>query len=642
MKARIIIPVWGAKYIKRLDSACLPALLASGNLPHLAQHYECELVIVTESALFDAVRELPGIKRAAAYATLRLVAVDDVLSFPAYYGLTITHALYRGFTDLGDAAKDVWCLFLNADFILADGSYRALVKQMQGGARCIFAPSYCTIEEDVWPELTRRTAAAGGVLPVPPREMAGMIFDHKHFSIRAKIINWKIYRIDRVDQFYYLVDNDTLVGRQLPIAVVAFRPERVPMEPVAFWDYGVVSEICPNGPMCVLGDSDDFLMLELRGRETMREQFSLGWMDPAEIARDLSIWTTKDQRDCGEFTLVLHRRDFPADYQQGVQALETYYRDVMRQVVSVPRDYRNHYIWSGMLELHNHWLRSRQALRRPDADSAKPVGASAQCPEIQLTSLPTLILGLGKGLMLAACGRGTSSISRKLFDSMREVYLRIFGRLPDVGPLHPHFVDVRPALDWIKRFAAGRKLRALGVWAIPGAPIAPFLDRWIEHVSSCRPNDILTDEGWADLKGQGPFDLCFVELSRDELLDFSRMHARLRTLVQKGGYIVVLYRTRGVEQVLERDFRLIANGMPECDFSELEIRGTKYSVYAQKLWETARKKAEAGGGINLMQLCIIAPTMLLLAAIGNRASSAADLGAFKQSCTSLLLKVKVV
>ena len=642
MKARIIIPVWGAKYIKRLDSACLPALLASGNLPHLAEHYECELVIVTESALFDSVRELPGIKRAAAHASLRLVAVDDVLSFPAYYGLTITHALYRGFTDLGDAAKDVWCLFLNADFILADGSYRALVKHMQSGARCIFSPSYCTIEEDVWPALTQRAATGGGVLSLPPREMAGMILNHKHFSIRAKIINWKMYRIDRVDQFYYLVDNDTLVGRQLPIAVVAFRPERVPMEPVAFWDYGVVSEICPNGPMCVLGDSDDFLMLELRGRETMREQFSLGWMNPAEIARDLSIWTTQDQRDCGEFTLVLHRSDLPADYQRGVQALETYYRDVMRQVAPVPRDYRNHYIWTGMLELHSNWLRSRRALSRPGVDDGKPAGASAQCPEIQSTSLPTLILGLGKGLMLAACGRGTSSISRKLFDSMREVYLRIFGRLPDVGPLHPHFVDVRPALDWIKRFAAGRKLRALGVWAIPGAPIAPFLDRWIEHVSSCRPNDILTDEGWADLKGQGRFDLCFVELSRDELLDFSRMHARLRTLVQKGGYIVVLYRTRGVEQVLERDFRLIANGMPECDFSELEIRGTKYSVYAQKLWETARKKAEAGGGINLMQLCIIAPTMLLLAAIGNRASHAADLGAFKQSCTSLLLKVKVV
>ena len=29
-KARIIIPVWGAKYVARLGSACLPALLAPG------------------------------------------------------------------------------------------------------------------------------------------------------------------------------------------------------------------------------------------------------------------------------------------------------------------------------------------------------------------------------------------------------------------------------------------------------------------------------------------------------------------------------------------------------------------------------------------------------------------------------------
>ena len=641
MKARIIIPVWGAKYIRRLDAACLPALLAAGNLPHLAQHYECELVIVTESALFDLVRELLGVKRAAAYASLRLVAIDDVLSFPAYYGLTITHALYRGFTDLGDGAKDVWCLFLNADFILADGSYRALVASMQSGARCIFAPSYCTIEEDVRPELNRRAAAAGGVLAVPPREMAGMILDHKHFTIRAKIINWKMYRIDRVDQFYYLADNDTLIGRQLPIAVVAFRPERVPAEPVAFWDYGVVSEICPSGPKCILGDSDDFLMLELRGRENMREQFSLGWMNPAEIARDLSVWTTKDQRDCGEFTLVLHRCDLPSDYQRGVQALETYYRDVLRQVAPVPRDYRNHYIWTGMLELHKNWLRSRHALT--DRESATEVQAetNGRTTQIHASSFPALLLSLGKGMVVAACGRETAGSSRKLFDSMREVYLRIFGRLPDVGPLHPHFVDVKPALEWIKNAAAGRKLRALSVWAIPGAPIAPFLDRWIEHVTSCRPNDILRDDGWAELQAQGPFDLCLLELNRDELIDFARMHARLRLMVKKAGYIVVLYRTRGVEQVLERDFRLIADGMPECDVSELEIRGTKYSVYAQKLWETARKKAETGGSINLMQLCLIAPVMVFCAAIGNREARTADPGVFKKSCTSLLLKVKV-
>ena len=76
-------------------------------------------------------------RAAQRFCSLRLVAIDDMLSHPSYYGLTITHAFYRGFTDLGDAAKHVWCLFLNTDFILADGSYRALVTRMLAGERCI-------------------------------------------------------------------------------------------------------------------------------------------------------------------------------------------------------------------------------------------------------------------------------------------------------------------------------------------------------------------------------------------------------------------------------------------------------------------------------------------------------------------------
>ena len=62
-RARIIIPVWGAKYLARLDTACLPAVLSPGNLPHLAEYFDCELVIVTQSSLFDTVRSLQACVR---------------------------------------------------------------------------------------------------------------------------------------------------------------------------------------------------------------------------------------------------------------------------------------------------------------------------------------------------------------------------------------------------------------------------------------------------------------------------------------------------------------------------------------------------------------------------------------------------
>ena len=634
MKARIIIPVWGDKYLQRMDAACLPALLAPGNLPHLAELFECELVIVTESKLFDTVRQLSGIQRAGKHAGLRLVSIDDKMSHPHYYGLTITHALFRGFSDLGDAAKDVWCLFLNADFILADGSYRSMVPKMLAGERCIFAPSYCAIEEDVFP-LLKAAVTESGVLSMAKRDMASLILDHKHFTIRAKIINWQMYRIDRVDQFYYHLDNDTLIGRQLPIAIVAFRPERVPPEPVAFWDYGIVAEICPTSPLCVLGDSDDFLMLELRGRDSMREQFRLGWMDPEEIANDLSRWTTKDQRDCGEFTLVLHRKDLPSNYQAGVEALEQYYRDIFRRVAPQPRDHRSHYIWTGVADLHDEWL-----LSRGENSISENAGKAAPAQQSSLFSRCTEFL---RELLKALMGRGSGNLSRKLFDFLRYAYLGLFGRYPEVGPLHPRFVDLRDVLKIMHSQAAnGATRNAISVWAMQGAAVAPYLSRWVQQVINCKPDDLMAPELPAELIAQAPFDLCYLELTRDELAKFAGIHARLRPLMRKGGEFVVLYRTQGAEHLAEREFRLIADGMPASDIGRLEIRGSLWSYMAQNLWDKGAQKAARGGLRDLIQLPFLGLAVLLCSVVGNRKASDRELGRFKKYCTSLQLKVTVV
>ena len=54
--ARLIIPLWGRVYADKLTSMTLPALLAPGNLPSLCAMFEVEVVIVTETKLFDLIR----------------------------------------------------------------------------------------------------------------------------------------------------------------------------------------------------------------------------------------------------------------------------------------------------------------------------------------------------------------------------------------------------------------------------------------------------------------------------------------------------------------------------------------------------------------------------------------------------------
>src|SRR3984893_113036 len=100
--ARLIIPLWGKAYADKLTSMTLPALLAPGNLPALCALFHVEVVIVTETKLFDIIRNSHAFQRLTLLCPATLTPIDDLMSnVPGDYGVVLTKALYRGFVDLG-------------------------------------------------------------------------------------------------------------------------------------------------------------------------------------------------------------------------------------------------------------------------------------------------------------------------------------------------------------------------------------------------------------------------------------------------------------------------------------------------------------------------------------------------------------
>jgi hypothetical protein len=602
-RARLIVPAWGERYARRLTDLTLPAALAPGNVPHLAANVTLEVVVLTERRLFDPIRSAESFRRLEKHCAVRLVAMDDLLSAPAYYGLTITWSLFRGFTDLGEAMTDTWLLFLNADFILADGSYRSLLPRLGGASRIVLAPSYCTVEEEVLPVLQQRLDHQAQVLAIPPREMAGLILDRLHHTVRAKTINRRMYRIERVDQLYYVVDRDTVVARQFPIAIVAMKPERVLTEPVAIWDYGTISEACPTSPLTVLADSDEWLMLELRGRSVASDQLELGWLDPSAIARDLSVWTTRDQRRCSEHTLVLHRRSLSVAVEDGKRALAEFYGRVMAEVRPEPVSHHRHPIWTRLRTLHEEW-------RAGDGAPAGPAAADRGVA-------PPSARPLGERLALM----------------IRRIYRVIFGRLPHVRPGHPYWIDIHPALALIERGARDTN-RAVAICSTPSAVLAPRLRDWFEEVRECRPEEIPVDD---------VVDFCFVELTREEVLHFRDLHHRLRRMLRRGGHIVVLYRTNGVEPLTARDNSFIMGALPASDVAVVWYRGGRVIAALQRRWDEAlaglRRRRYVGGARFVITALLSAPVTW----VANRAAQRrAGRGELPRGCTSVLMDVTVL
>ena len=255
LPTRVITYAWGATYVEELLNYTLPALLAPGNLPYVASQVSCEVILLTEEQFFEKVSRCPAVCRVREICPIRLLSLDDLIAAPDNkYGMALTYALHRGFRDLGPAMTDWWLIFLNADFLLADGSLKNLLPHLVRGERIVASPSYCVVKQDVLPELHKRLDKASSVLSIASREMAKLALRHRHNTIRGKTVNQKAFHIQYMEQFYWLVDEDTLLGHQMPVAIVGMRPQAYVAEPNAYWDHGLMKEFCPTAEVKVLGE----------------------------------------------------------------------------------------------------------------------------------------------------------------------------------------------------------------------------------------------------------------------------------------------------------------------------------------------------------------------------------------------------
>ncbi|MFL6975097.1 MAG: hypothetical protein ACJ8F2_24555, partial [Xanthobacteraceae bacterium] len=340
--ARLIIPLWGEVYAQKLVSITLPALLAPGNLPALTGLFDVELVLVTETRLFDRIRHAQSFQLVSKLCRTELVSLDDLITeLPGDYGVVLTYALFRGFSDLGARMTQTYLLFLNADFIICDGALRHVAKLMGQGKRVIHAPSFRVVLEDVWPQLQARVNPSTSVLSLAPREMVKLALANKHLTVKARTVNQRLCHQIWMDQFYWYVDENTLIGYQWPVALVAIKPERVVTEPVLVWDYGFIPEASPTADRHFIDDSDDFFMLEPQKRTTGEELVRLGWVTPDEIARDLSKWTTKEQRECGGKLLKIHAGDLP-DLDEVVAESRRYLAEITTRLSPQPQPHIGH------------------------------------------------------------------------------------------------------------------------------------------------------------------------------------------------------------------------------------------------------------------------------------------------------------
>jgi len=496
-KIRFITFAWGHDYVDHMLSFNLPAALSPGNLPCIADEFDLECVILTESRFFDVVRQHPTCAQLQKIGEFRLVSIDDLISYQYSYGLTLTQTLFRGFSDLGPAMTETTLLFLNADFILAENSYRNLLPKLRAGERLLLSPSYCTTAETVMPQLHERRDERSWTLSIPHRELASLILDNRHNTIKGKTVNQRLFSMDFIEQFYWRVDDHTLICRQMPFSLVGMRPEKELTELRTIWDYGIISEACPTASPCIMSDSDDFLILELRDGKEHFEKLTPGWPTPKSIAKRLGKFMTEDQRRLGEYTLVLHSQDLPPGLEAAKGELAQYVDHVFKLL---PDELTGHYE-------HPQWVYHHGLF---EAYRAKALNGNAAPPPME-----------------------TPSFLRRSIASLKQA---LFGRYPFVTSLHPYWPDVRLVERALAEITVKPDDRVLIISSEPtGAfQLVPETAKRVELPLKECSNAKRTE---SRLNGS-TFDFCFIDVFYRDIADAAAAIAVVKDHLVESGAIV--------------------------------------------------------------------------------------------------------
>jgi hypothetical protein len=501
--ARLLVPVWGYRYVKQFLEFSLPTMLSAGNVPALAKTLPCTFVFLTSADDVEFITDHPGHRLLSSICRIEIQPIDDLITGDNH-STTITLAYERAVRATGPDMLDTCFFFLICDYLVADGSFRNVLSRIMAGASGVFAGNFQIVEEEAAPEFHQLFEGDGPELTIEPRELMRWALRHLHPMTAANTVNFPLAHSTHSNRLFWRVDNDTLIGRFYLMHMIAIRPELTDFVIGASCDYSFMPEMCPSGAIDVLTDSDEYLVVEMQPRPHESGFLRIGSFDPDALAESLSEWTTARHRENVRSTLVYHAGDIPETLAATIGEADRFIALVDGKLSKAPQPHRDHWYWIGAIAAHR-WALARLAESRGAAASGMPDDA-----------------------------RPPWTLSRTLQD----LRIRLFGRPPYVRPWHPRCPDYRLLLERLQALladspgtllAVGRNTVYLKGWASGLTPDVKVMQTSELLDLQRRPYTALVKK----------FPAAFALIGEGELPRCAELIARLLPLVADGGFAML-------------------------------------------------------------------------------------------------------
>jgi hypothetical protein len=341
----IIVPVWGSTHVARFLDWVIPSWLSPLNIPHIAFSATVDLILLTSRADRDRITRHPITQKLAVYCTLRFVEIDDLIPGGAPT-VTLSLAFARGVATAVDQVCEPNIIFLNADFLLSDGSLASVAKRFEAGQQILLCPSVRVIETQVMPEFDRMRNSDGS-MTVPAREAVRLALGALHPTVIACRVDQPLLQSSHPNQFFWRVDSTTLLLRAFLLFPLAVKPRKAPNRVDTYCDYGWIGTLAPDAPTDIVQTTDEFFAIELAPEGQELGFVRPGSVDLDDIAHRISVWANDFSRAQPLTALIFNSADVPkAALDRAVAISQTFIADLLGRLGPAP-PLSNHSYWIG-------------------------------------------------------------------------------------------------------------------------------------------------------------------------------------------------------------------------------------------------------------------------------------------------------
>lgn len=341
----ILLGVWGEKFIKDFLQLSLASLLAPGNIPAMSQQYKTRFVFLTRSydvEIFESELAFQELKK---YCTIEFIPINDLIIL-SNYSTTLTLAYDRAIKQAGLAMLNTYFIFLTADYIFADGSFRGLMRYMQQGYSGIQAGNFQVAQEEIESDLINMIDRKNHILQISPRELLKKSLPHLHPVSLASRVDQAIVHNYFANRFF--VQNESaLAGKFYLLHMLCIKPETTDYQVRASCDYSFIPEMCPSGNIATITDSDDYLVIEIQSLQHELQYIRWGAYELPKLAKAFMQWTTAHHRQNATKTIYYHIDDLSITDKQLLETQLNKFIEPLNALVNTkpPQPFRNHPYW---------------------------------------------------------------------------------------------------------------------------------------------------------------------------------------------------------------------------------------------------------------------------------------------------------